>query len=699
MTYLVFTYLCFVATAVLLESRLLLNGLYERLLMIFSLAAGLLILAVQLLSLAASLNGGGLMLAGVVSLVLGLFVQRALRTPADRQSWKSLLISSRAELDGGGGGGFVPALLLVAMGLMAINALVGTCMIPLGDPYHFERQLFWRQNQSIEPFVTYDPRITCTSFAGEALGVAGFIFCKSGVPWVATVWVAGCLTLPLMFLLARRLGCSPRASAMASVLPLGIHSVQQHYLEADSASCLAALWAGAAFLFLLRCGAVAELSAAVLTRLGCSAFCFLLACGTKNTIVFLAPFFLLALAASLRSRLFTVKALSVLALVGLLALLGSGVGLNFVWNYKWYGNICGPTSMQGHLSHDRSAPAIWTRCCRGAVVFVLDPQWLPRSTQKTYESICHQAVHLLGGKSSLSEDDPSLFNFNDLLPGEGIGPLGPLFLLPAFVYGVARFWRHNDKTGNTIALPGAHDFCVLLAVVTGYAFLSHVFLRSQDIGVWRLMPAFAVLAIPACGLLLEKPAPRLIALILAGICLLNSMAGNLSMVSNRFAVEDDNLLQKVLLKLGKRAPVAVDFHWGDEAPEKAFLREPYNNREIGLLFLQRARHPAVIGFAGGFGSDASTLFGADLSNRITSLVDCSHPEQLLEPATNVDYLVFPQYSDIEPVKDQRWAEQHGYHPFLRVDRSDACVFLSFQKDKKASFINPIRHLSFASTCR
>ena len=675
------------ATAIILESRLSLNTLMERAVMIYSLAAVQLLLSVQALSLITCLNSWGLILAGLVSVSLAACVLRVWRAPARRVSWDQLLRGARTELAVEKDGRFVLALFLVAAGVMGLNAIAGAFMIPLGDAYHFEMPLFWRQNQSIEPFITHDPRITSASFAGEALGLPGFVFCKSGVMWLVVVWLAGILSLGVVFLLARRLGCSPRASVVAAMLPLGIPFWHQHFIEADAAMCLAGLWVGASLLFLMRCGGAVELSGELLTRLGGSVFCFILGCGAKNTTVFLAPVFLLALGICLRRLLFDAKVMRVLARWGMAAVLGSGVLWNYAANYKWYGNVSGPPFLQEHLSGDWSIPDVWTRCCRGTVLFVFDVTWLPRSAHVTYEAVCQKAISLLGGKKELAEDEKALFNFQELQPNAGIGLIGPLVVLPAFIYGAVRLLRCRSKTSREDKFPGGRDFLLLLLFVTGYAFLCHVFLKSQNIGLWRLMPAFPVLAAPVCGLLLAQRRQRIAVLTLAGLCALVPVSGNLSMMSNRFAadkpvpkLEGKGVLQKLVSKMGKRPPQEVECQWDNEVPQKALLHESYNSREIALLFLQRARHPAVIAFAGGVCSDACYFFGPDLSNQITPLVDIRKPEQLLEPPTNADYLVFAQNADIDPVKQNVWAMRRGYQPFLRVDSGNECLFLAFQKN-------------------
>ena len=670
----------------ILESRLSLNSLLERAIMIFTLAAGLLLVSVQWLSLATGLNREGMMLAGVVTVSLAWCARMAWRAPASRRSWEDLLTVKRAELAAEKDGRLVGTLFLLAAGVTGLYAIAGAFMIPLGDPYHFERPLFWMQNQSIEPFITHDPRITSTAFVGEVLGLPGFVFCHSGRMWLVVVWLAGILSLGVVYALARRLGCSPRASGVAMMLPLGVFSWQQYFIEADAAMCLAGLWVGASVLFLMRCGGAVELSGEILTRLGCSVFCFVLGCGAKNTTVFLAPAFLLALVICLRRLLLDAKVLRVLALWGMAGMLCSGIPWSFAYNYKWYGNVSGPPFLQRHLSSDRSLPAIWTRCCRGTVLFFFDMTWLPRPMDKTYEAFCQKAARLLGGKGELAEDG-DFFNFRDIQPGEGIGLIGPLIVLPAFIYGLARLRR--DRRGASLEdwFSGHRDFLLLFLLVTSYSFFCHMLLRWQSIGLWRLMPAFRVLIVPVCGLLLEKRWHRIAVLTLVGWCVLVSASANLAMVENRFAADrleseskNNGMLQTFFSLGGKRPPLEVEYRWENEAPKKMLLHEFYNSREIALMFLRRARHPAVIAFAGEVTSDAYYFFGPDLCNQITPLVDNRKPEQLLEPPTNADYLIFAQNYVIDPVKQNLWAMRHGYKPFLQVNRERECLFLAFQKN-------------------
>lgn len=684
MAYLVLICGLSLATAIILESRLSLNTLIERAVMIFSLAAVQMLLSVQVLSLATYLNGQGLILAGLASASLAGCAWKILRPPASRVSWRQLWQNAQSGLLAGKDRRFVVTLFFVAAGMLGLNALAGVFMAPLGDAYHFDRPLFWMQNQSIAPPVAYNPWITATSFAGEALGLPGFVFCKSGTMWLGIVWLAGALSLGVAFSLAGRLGCNPRASMVAAVLLLAIPVWHQYFIEANAAMCLAGLWVGASVLFMMGCEGAVGLTGELLSRLGCSVFCLMLGCGAKNTTIFLTPVFLLALAICLRRLLFQTRVVRTLAGWGLAGILCSGMLWNYACNIKRYGSIGGPTAMQELLvSNDQSISAIWTRCCRGAVLFLSDVSRLPRSSQGRYDALCEKTVGLLGGRKELAEDVGGSAHF---AVGSGFGLIGPVVILPAFFYGAVRFLRARNEAGRKDKVPASRNFWLLLLFVTGYASLCHVLLKSQDIGLWRVMPAFPVLAAPVCGLLLEGPWRRSIALMLAGLCALIPIAGNLVMVENRIGAnepatrqESGGVVQRLYAKIGKPPPMEVECQWGNEAPRKALLHEPYNNREIVLLFLQKARHPTVIALAGGFTSRAYYFFGPDLSNRVTSLVDFAKHGQLLEPPSDTGYLVFLPGCGIDTATQSLWAARHDYEQFLRVEAKGEILFASFQK--------------------
>ena len=681
---LILTFALFVAAAAAIESLLLLNTLFERVVMVFSIAAGLLILSGQILSLGTMLNSRGLVWASIVIAGLGFCVRLILPPPGNRIPWKKLLDAAQVELGGEKDGRFVLFLMVAALGYMGLNAVAGAFMLPLGgDAYHYEMPLFWVQNQSIKPFVTHDPRIICASFAGEMLGFPGYSFCKSGAASLAIVWIGGSLSLWLVFLLARRLGCSPRASAVAMILPLGVGSWQQCFIQADAHMCLAGLWCAAGLLFLMRCRGAVELSQEVLTRLGCAVFCCTLGCSAKNSTIFLAPFFLLATAAILRRLLFKRSVFLVVSGVGVAALLCSGMLWNYAWNFKFCGNISGPPSLQETLAKDHSIGAVWTRCCRGATLFVLDTGWLPRPAQKTYTALCQKTVRLLGGSDVLTDDLEYLYHFRDLRPGSGLGLIGPVFILPAFIYGAILFCRQKLNSNAPTDPTNRADYILLLLAVMIFAFTCHALLRWQNMGLWRLMPAFTMLAAPVTGLLFERRSLRVVAIALVIMSLLVSVVGNLSQISNRFA-RGNVPLQQFFAKLGKQPREEVACQWGNEAAEKMILYEPYYCLEIPLLFLQRAKHPAVIAFAGGFTSSAYYFFGPDFSNRIMPLVDCRNPEQLLAQPTNADYLVYLPEIAIDTEKLNLLTAQQGYHPFLRVNREGRCIFLSFEKNSNYS---------------
>ena len=184
----------------------------------------------------ACLNRQGLILAGIASVGLALCAWNGLAGSSPPRTLGNTLAKHTNQAVRGQGWTFCVNAFSGGCGHDGFERDCGDVYDSAGDSYHFDRLLFWRQNQSIEPFVTYNPWINATSFAGEALGLPGFVCCKNGAMLLGVVWLAGVLSLGVVFSLARRLGCSPRASVVAAMLPLGIPAWHQYFIEADTAN-------------------------------------------------------------------------------------------------------------------------------------------------------------------------------------------------------------------------------------------------------------------------------------------------------------------------------------------------------------------------------------------------------------------------------------------------------------------------------
>ena len=679
MSELVFVYvLCFVSAASI-ESRFPLNNLLERVLVILTLVAAQLILAVQLLSLFDFLTGGGLLLACLGFALAGWGTTCVWPLPANRLSWKAVLAKNWAETAGAKEHWPALGLLVFGAGLICLYSLLGAFMLPLDDGYRYEKPLFWIQNHSIAPIVTNNPRINVTSFADAALSLPGYLYCHSVLMFAFITLCAGIMSLWVVFSLARKLGCSWPAAACASILTLGTSIFALPFLTVSAASYLAALWVGASLVFLMEGQNPSEApSNERLTRLGFSAACFLMACGAKNTTVFLAPFYLVGLAVCGRRFLFQKKVVLILAASAMLGLLCSGTAWNYIGNIKWYGNPQGPPFMQKHLSQELDFHSAWTRVARGAILMAADLLYIPPSARDAYGTLCQKAVHVIGGKNELGEDD-DYYNFQkeNISPRSACGLVGVIFLLPALVAGVQRMTGRGDSAGKAGSFHRI-NIGLLLLFGTGYFLACHVFLRWQPIGLWRLMPAFPVIEAPLFGLLLERFRYQLAALLLVIFSSMLFLTFDSGMMARRFASPDDNRILKKLIEFGRHHSFTAEYQWVNEPAHDLFIGEDYCSRQIPQKFMERVDRATVIAFVGGVNSEAYYLFGRDFSNTVIPLNDSRNPGRLLSPPENAKYLVFGERCKIDADK-VAWASSHGYLLVFQVFVEKRCVFMGFKK--------------------
>ena len=434
--------------------------------------------------------------------------------------------------------------------------------------------------------------------------------------------------------------------------------------------------AGASLLFLINSRPSESFAKPQLTHLGCSIFCFLMACGVKNTIPLLAPLYLIALFATLRGFLFKWPVVLTLVLCGGIALLCSGVLWSYLSNKLWYGNARGPEFMQNHISREFGFRPVWTRLSRGAVLLVFDTVWVPKSARKAYADACEKTVRLLGGQEQLGEDE-EFYNFGEKTrtPLKGCGLVGIAFLLPGMAVGLKRCLGKKRFAGDQTESTRL-NICLVLLFAFGSFAICHAALHWQSIGLLRLMPAFSIVGAPLCALLLEKPWPRAAALGLLLLSMVMFLTSDLSMVGRRFGGAAENVLFKMITRLGKEHSITFKYQWQGQAPQELLVHEDYTSREICQKFLEGIAHPTVIGFAGGVNSDVRWLFGRDLGNKIIPLIDDRKPDKLLEPPENVEYLVFSAYYSADP---HEWALKHNYSPLFRVI-DDKCVFVAFKKN-------------------
>jgi hypothetical protein len=644
--------------------------------MVFTLAAGQLLLAIQCLSLVAWLTKPGLIVVNVLFTLLFVGLSWLWPRANERFPWKTLLTKTWQGFAVQRRETLVLASLAVALVSIVVYCSLGTLMMPIGDSYHFEMPQFWIQNHSIAHFPIDNPRVTTTAFVGEALTLPGYMYFHTTAMFVVITFGAGILTLGIVFSLARRMGCSVGASLCAAAITLGFTDFALTFLAVTAGNYLAGMWTGASLLFLINSRPSEGFTKPQLTQFGCSVFCFLMACGAKNTISLLAPLYLIVLFVTLRGFLFKRPAILTLMLCGGIALLCSGVLWNCVSNKLWYGDARGPKFMQDHLSRELGLRSVWTRLSRGTVLMVFDTIWVPKSARKAYADVCEKTVRLLGGQGQLGEDE-EFYNFGEKTrtPLKGCGLVGIAFLLPGMAVGLKRCLGKKRFAGNQTGATRLNT-CLVLLFVVGSFVICHAMLRWQSIGLLRLMPAFSIVGAPLCALLLEKPWPRAAALGLLLLSMVMFLTFDLSMVGRRFNGAAENVLFKMITRLGKEHAITVEYQWQGQAPQKLLVHEDYTSREICQKFLEGIAQPTVIGFAGGLNSDVRWLFGKDFCNEIIPLTDDRKLDKFLEPPENVEYLVFSAcHSD-----PHEWALKRNYSPIFRVMADDQCVFAAFKKN-------------------
>jgi len=485
--------------------------------------------------------------------------------------------------------------------------------------------------------------------------------------FVAIAVVGGVLCLGVVYALARKMGCGPGAAASAAALTLGFTEFVLNYLFLEAGHYLLAMWVGASLLFLIGSRPSGSMSRPQLTQLGCSVLCFLMACGAKNTVVLLAPLYLVALVATLGRFVLKRQAIFVVVLCGGMASVSSGILWNYISNQLWYGDYRGPKFMQGHLSGDFGFRAVWTRECRGAALFVFDTIWIPQSARPVYAAACERAVEILGGQGKLAEDNVEFNSFDAQYrrPLKGCGWVGPLFVLPGLILAAGRYLRIRRFMPNgTESTRFATGMLLLFAV--GSFVIPHAILRWQEVGLLRLMPAFTVLAAPLCALVLEKKWLRMAALAVLLVSTMMFVTYDLSMVGRRFDTSTRDSVFRKILRLGTEHGMTVEYQWDDQPSQTFFTREDYTSRSICQKFLEHIPSPTVIGFVGDVNAPTEWLFGPGYRNTIIPLVDDRKPDQLLEPPASVEYLLF---AERRPGADA-WASQRGFQPVFRAASDD-----------------------------
>jgi hypothetical protein len=676
----------------LVDTRLPLRSLTERVLLVVTVAAAQLLFAIQGLSLLTWLTSPKLLLAeGLLTLLVAGLLQ--LRAPVkDRPSWLELLAGAWHQF--GIHRHNLAVWLPIALGLAGIGLFgaLAWVMVPLGDIYHYDMPLFWQQNLSIAAFPVHNLRITSVSFGGEALTLPGFIYARSCVGVWAVAVLASALSLWVVFSLARRLGCSPAASAWAAALLHALPHFNAILFPLTCGNLLAGVWSGASLLLLLDSRRVP--TALGMARLGFSVFCFVMACGCKNSITLLAPAYLVGLGlvfweartgqrhpetsqpqerpqlAGASASLPIPRALPLMTLCGVVGLLCSGVLWNYVNNKLWFGSCSGPAFIQEHVSHDFHPRAVWTRLARGVSLTFVDTFYVPGKAKAAYASVQGAVVHVLGGQGQLAEDDDEYYNFlpENRNPLKGTGPVGLLLLVPGAFLALRRCLKPAGAEQTRLAAA-----LVLLFTVSAFVMI-HIVFRWQKVGLLRLMPAFSIVAAPLFALLLDKGRFRLAAFGLLSLSMLLLLVNDLSLVGRRVDSGATNPLFVLVQRLCKNHDLQAQYQWQNQPPQPMLIREDYTSREVCRKFLEGIPQPCTMGLIGNYNTESFYLFGREFQNRVVPLVDARNLNQLLEPPCDGRYIV-----DLEGrSRGAEYALKHGYRPAFEIRAGDKTLFSAFE---------------------
>ena len=663
-------------SGIFIERRFPLNSLFKRLMLIYAVGAGQLMVTIEALSCVRALTGWSLIFANAV-LTATIFMASRRSVNSDRLTWSELFKRAREEVSCARRDWATFGLIIIGAGLFAAAAVVGWVMVPFNDSYHFEMPRFWLQNQTVYPFAAHNPRITTISFLSEAIELPAFIAFRNDKPVLLASMLAGALALGSIYSLARRLGASNVASICASAVSVGYLTFASSLYTTAAEMLLAGAFFGGSVIFLMDAWAPNARGRCAVIDLGCSVLLFVMACGAKNPTTLVAPFYWIYLGvASVRILRRTDEALpkrlaSAVVAAGLIGLICSGVAWNYGANKMYFGEKGLPPLMKSVVSHAYSPRDIWTRVCRGIVVILYDTMWIPNAARDAYRRAEEGTIKVLGGKTSLPEDNP-YYSF-EATPMKGFGPLGIVFLVPALVVGCALSIQafRSERPLRAESL----NVITLTTLAIAAFFMCHLILRWQSIGMVRLMLPILVAASPLTSLLFERRLLRLAALgLMPAIAAIYFVYWS-GLVSRRTG-RTDGAFFKTIAKLQKDRLTVLRYQWKGQPERELLRREPHTYREVYDGVLQGLKQPCTIGFIGDENTECLYLFGDRAQNRIIPLVDASNEDHILDaPTGGCDYIVAADLFE----EAKQWAEARGFEQILTCSGPQGEIVRVFER--------------------
>jgi hypothetical protein len=624
-----------------------------------------LIMSVQFLSLFRELSGDSFLLANI-AVTAGLSSLALYRRRFRKPRWKTQstlrfrqLLSEVGILNICFG-----VIVLVAFGVATFAAFV---LFPATDAYHFNMCLFWKQNETIQAFAVHDPRIVCVVFASEALAFPGVLYAGSSIGFVALSTAAAVLLACLIYALSLGIGSSPRVAFVVSIVFSASMPLLSSILGAKSDFLFSTLWLIGSIYFLFETRSFADRRQALLA---CSVFLFAMACGAKNIIALQAPAYGLAILFLLGRKAFRPRLLLTAIFSGIAGLAASGLIWSYSQNQLWFGDWRGHSFVKATLAQNYDIHGIWTRLTRAFVTVACDSGWLPASLQPAYAHLTTGTIKALGGESTLPEDN-EFFSFDTALirPGSGMGPIGPVLVVPSLLTATVMLLRR-------VRLPDSDDtvrFRALTVFATLSLIVSYIALRTQWIGVTRLMLSCVAAAIPLSAIILRTRIGYWLGMGAAAASLLLSSVSALGLSLYRLNSQSFPMLTNL-----KRTPMeTVQVRWNDNSAQNVTIREPYTSAELYSLVADRIRRADVVGLIGGYNAEAHFCFGSDHANYVVPLKDC-RSDSIREPNPRIDCIVVEDF-DVQSVDSN---VLRGYRCIFQASRKGATRFAYFEREKR-----------------
>jgi hypothetical protein len=557
---------------------------------------------------------------------------------------------------------------LLLAGVCIVTALillvVASAVFPANDPYHLEMCLFWSQNGSIGTFPVHDPRIVSLVFASEAMALPGFLYSRSSALFILHTAVAGALCTWAVYVIARAIGGGRKHAFTAALVFAASTPLLNAIWGAKSDFLLSAYWLAVSLLCIFE---GASDRRRVVLLLGCSAFAFVMGCGAKNTILIHGPAYGILLLLHLRRDVFRPSLFVSMAAAGVVGAIASGMLWSYVQNYQWFADWRGHSYVKATLAKDYDARSVWTRLCRSVVTLAYDVGWLPNSCQPGFAKATDQTIQLLGGASVLPEDDQ--FYEMDLAtfkPGAGMGIIGPSVFVPSLLVALWLVVRGNSARGS----PEGERLRALVIFVILSFLVFYTVLRTQKIGVIRLMLSSVLLAMPLCCFFARFRIGALVCMAAAVFSASLNLAHGLSFAAYRHQIPS---LAK-LAALKRIPPETIQIQWGAAVPQPLTLREPYSNRELYALAFEQIPKGATVGFVGEYQSEGYPCFGPDFTNVVVPLNDC-RSKSVAKPSDDVGYIVV-EHRDLRVIEP---AAFYGFDRVFEATRDGGTLFAFFKR--------------------